>query len=71
MVDFVREGTSYKVISDSYNYFKRGDIVVALESDNVPYCVHKKDYHGPVSCTNRYDKNKVQPLTDEELEEIE
>lgn len=71
MVDFVKEGTSYKVISDSYNYFKLGDIVVALESDDVPYCCHKKDYHGPVSYANRYANNKVHALTHEELEEIE
>lgn len=71
MVKNVKEGTSYKVISDSSGYFKPGDIVVALESDNVPYCVHKEDYHGPVSYTNRYANNKISALVDEDLEEIE
>lgn len=71
MVDFVKAGTSYKVISDSAGYFKPGDIVVALESYDVPYCVHKEDYHGPVNYANLYAKNKVHALTDEELEEIE
>lgn len=71
MVDFVKAGTSYKVISDSQNYFKPGDIVVALESDDIPYCCHKKDYHGPMSYANPYANNKVHALIDEELEEIE
>ena len=71
MVENVKEGTSYKVISDNSGYFNPGDIVVALESDNVPFCCHKEDYHGPISYKNRYAKNTVHALINKELEEIE
>ena len=70
MKHFVTEGNSYKVISDSFDYFKPGDIVVALESDDVPYCCHKKDYHGPTTYANLRGTNKVHALLAEELEEI-
>lgn len=71
MVDFVKAGNSYKVIYDSEKFFKPGDIVVALENSNVPYCCLKQDYHGPISTENPYPKHKYNPLMDEELEAIE
>lgn len=71
MVKNVKEGTSYEVISDSMGFFKPGDIVVALETDSVPYCCLKENYHGPISYVNQYAKNEVHALLDEELEEIE
>lgn len=69
MVNFAKAGNSYRVISDSSNYFKPGDIVVALESDDVPFCCYKRDYHGPMSYANPY-ANKIHALTVNELEEI-
>lgn len=71
MVDFAKAGNSYRVISDDLKFFEPGDIVVALESDYVPYCVHKKDYHGLISTENPYPIHKYNPLMGEELEEIE
>lgn len=70
MVNFVKAGNLYRVISDSYNYFKSGDIVVALESDDVPFCCYKRDYHGPMSYANPYANNKIHALCSDELEEI-
>ena len=34
----IKAGTKCRVLADSMNYFKPGDIVVVLEDDNVPYC---------------------------------
>lgn len=70
MVNFVKAGNLYRVISDSYNYFKPGDIVVALESDDVPFCCYKRDYHGPLSYANSYANTKIHALVNDELEEI-
>lgn len=38
------KGARYRVISDSHNFFKPGEIVVALESQVVPYCVREEKY---------------------------
>ena len=35
----------YRVISDNYNNFHPGDIVVALENSIVPYCVHEENIY--------------------------
>lgn len=70
MVDFAKAGNSYRVISDSLKFFEPGDIVVALESDDAPYCCHKKDYHGPTTYANLRGTNKLHVLFVGELEEI-
>lgn len=33
----IKAGTKCRVLTDSMNYFKPGDIVVVLEEDNVPF----------------------------------
>ena len=71
MVESVKEGTSYKVISDNMGFFKPGDIVVALETDNVPYCCLKEDYHGPFTSTSDYHSDEYSALCRKDLEEIE
>lgn len=71
MVKNVKEGTSYKVISDSMGFFKPGDIVVALETDSVPYCCLKEDYRGPFDSIQYYRMDEYSALSNTELEEIE
>lgn len=41
----INEGTICKVISPTFG-FTTGDIVVALETDDCPYCVLKPEYRG-------------------------
>lgn len=69
MVKNIKEGHSYKVIFDISGFFKSGDIIVALQSDDVPYCCLKNNYHGPIS-KNNYSVDEYNPMTCEELEEI-
>lgn len=38
------KGARYRVISDSHNFFKPGEVVVSLESSPVPYCVREEKY---------------------------
>lgn len=70
MVKDIKEGHLYKVVFDISGFFKPGDIVVALESDDVPYCCLKTDYHGPIN-GNHYSLDEYNPLMREELEAIE
>lgn len=37
-------GGRYEVISEE-TPFKMGDIVIAIESDDVPFCVAEEEYH--------------------------
>lgn len=40
----MKKGTKCRVISDSHGFFKTGEIVVALETDDVPYCAKESAY---------------------------
>lgn len=40
----MKRGTKCRVISDDYGFFKPGEIVVTLETNNVPYCVKESAY---------------------------
>ena len=60
------EGARYRVISDNYNNFHPGDIVVALENSIVPYCVHEEKY-----ISKDWSLDDYNPLCAEELEMLD
>lgn len=69
MEDYVERGKIYKVIRDSSNFFSPGDIVVALETSQVPYCVLEKNYFvGAI--INDYDISNCRALLNTELMEV-
>lgn len=62
------KGGRYKVIFDSHNFFKPGEIVVALETSPVPYCIREEEYvpgRKPLAYDNYH------PLKDDELEMLD
>ena len=65
----IKAGKVCKVIEDSDEFFKSGDIVVALENSAVPYCCLEKHYN-PRYSLNNYNVNQVSPLKQTELEEL-
>ena len=65
----LKKGTVCRVIEDSDDFFKPGDIVVMLENSCVPYCCLKKHYN-PRYYLKDYHANLVRPLIDTELEEL-
>mgnify|MGYP006798760727 CR=1 FL=1 len=69
MEDYVERGKRYKVIRDSSNFFSTGDIVVALETSQVPYCVLEKDYFDG-AIINDYDISNCRALLNTELMEV-
>ena len=66
----IKAGTKYKVLSDSENNFKPGDIVVALEEDNAPYCCLLEDYD-PNKSIGNYNFNLYHALPEFELEALD
>lgn len=43
MIDIAKKGKRYKVAEDC-DIFSRGDIVVALQDDSMPFCVADRNY---------------------------
>lgn len=67
----IKKGTVCRVIEDSDDFFKPGDIVVTLEDDScAPYCCLKKYYTPRYSVKDYYPNNLVSPLLIKELEEL-
>lgn len=66
----MEKGTRCRVISDNIGFFKPGEIVVALETDNVPYCV-KESAYSPGKALSSYKSSKYSALKESELEAIE
>ena len=66
----IAKGERYRVINDSFEHFKMGDIVIPLENSNVPYCVYEKDYEEGKDITD-YESDMYYPLKENELEKIE
>lgn len=64
------KGKRYKVKFDSYKRFNKGDIVVAIESDDVAYCVLEENYVEGKEVDD-YSVYDYAPLCDKELEKIE
>lgn len=66
----IKVGTKCRVLADSMNYFKPGDIVVVLEDDNVPYCCLLENYDSNKSIGN-YNFNLYHALSEFELEALD
>ena len=66
----IKAGTKCRVLADSMNYFKPGDIVVALEDDDVPYCCLIENYDSNKSIDD-YATNLFYSLFDFELEALD
>lgn len=64
------EGARYRVISDSDNFFQPGEIVVALETSVVPYCVREEKYV-PGCTIADLGLDDYNPLCGEELEMLD
>lgn len=66
----MERGTKCRVISDSHGFFKPGEIVIALETDVVPYCAKESAYF-PGKALISYKSSEYNPLKESELEVIE
>lgn len=64
------EGARYRVISDSDNFFQPGEVVVALETSVVPYCVREEKYI-PGCKIKDLSLDDYNPLCGEELEMLD
>lgn len=65
----MKAGTRCRVIEDSYDFFKPGEIVVTLEGDDVPCCVRESAY-SPEKSIGDYDFDDYNSMMDHELEVI-
>lgn len=66
----MERGTKCRVIDDDYGFFEPGEIVVALETDDVPYCA-KESAYSPEKALGSYRLSDYNPLRERELEVIE
>lgn len=67
--DFAERGKRYRVIQDESNFFSPGDIVVAIETSQVPYCVLEKNYFDGAILSD-YNVSNCRALTNIELMEV-
>ena len=66
----IKAGTKCRVLADSGNNFKPGDIVVALENSDVPYCCLIENYN-PNKSIGDYSTDLVYALFEYELEALD
>lgn len=66
----MEKGTKCRVISDDYGFFKPGEIVIALETDDMPYCA-KESAYSPEKALISYKSSEYNALKERELEVIE
>ena len=66
----IKAGTECRVLVDSMNYFKPGDIVVVLDEDDVPYCCLFEDYDANKSIGD-YNLDLLHTLYESELEVLD
>lgn len=66
----MKKGTKCRVIRDNFGFFKPGEIVVTLETDNVPYCA-KESAYSPEKALGSYESSEYKALEENELEVIE
>lgn len=66
----IKAGTKCRVVADSMNNFNPGDIVVALEEDNVPFCCLLENYD-PNKSIGNYSTDLIFALYDFELEALD
>ena len=65
----MKAGTICRVIEDDGYFFKPGEIVVALEGSDAPYCVRESAY-SPENSIDDYSLDDYDALADHELEVI-
>ena len=66
----IKAGTKCRVLGDSMNYFKPGDIVVVLEYSCVPYCCLLENY-APNQSIGEYNPKLFHALCEFELEVLD
>lgn len=66
----VEKGKRYKVLECAEGLFKAGEIVIAVTSGIVPFCVREKDYDNSKLFSYEYESNQVGAMCDFELEEV-
>lgn len=66
----MEKGTKCRVISDDYGFFKPGEIVIALETNDVPYCA-KESAYSPEKALISYKSSEYNALKEREIEVIE
>lgn len=66
----MEKGTKCRVISDDYGFFKPGEIVFVLETNDVPYCA-KESAYSPGKALSSYGLSEFSALSERELEVIE
>lgn len=66
----IKAGTKCRVLVDSMYNFKPGDIVVALQNNDVPYCCLLENYDHNKSIHD-YNFNLIHSLCDYELEVLD
>ena len=62
-------GKRYRVIEDGTGFFRPGDIVVALQTSQVPYCVREDIYFDGARDFD-YDFSQCRALINTELMEV-
>ena len=60
-MEYAKYGQKYQVISDTHNFFQPGEIVIALENSDIPYCVREKDFFDGASHYD-YEGEECMPL---------
>lgn len=68
-VPVIKAGNKYEVIDDFYRNFMPGEIVVAIESCQVPYCVREAFYCKDKAVID-YSEDQFAALMDTELKEV-
>ena len=63
------KGERYTVIRDELQSFKPGDVVIALEDDNCPFCCLEKNYKPGISpLSSEYSRGEIHTMAEDELE---
>lgn len=70
MIKVIKAGTKYRVLADSMNNFKPGNIVIALENSWMPFCCLVENYN-PNKSIYDYNSDLVHVLYDYELEVLD
>lgn len=70
MIKVIKAGTKCRVLADSMNNFKPGDIVVALENSRMPFCCLLENYDSNKSIGD-YSTDLIFALYDFELEALD
>ena len=67
-----KKGHRYRVKYDDCDFFKPGEIVIALEEDDCPFCVREKDFkkRGRNLDMREYLYDEIDPLYIDEIEEL-